>query len=425
MCSSDLRSIRTGDLFVALSGKNFDGHRFVEDAIRKGAIGAIFSQRPMLNTHGKRVMVRVKDTTRALQQIAAYHRSLINIPVIAVTGSNGKTTVKDMISAVLTQGYSVLKTEGTKNNHIGVPQTLLKLNSTHQICVIELGTNHRGEIRLLGDIARPTVAVITNIGPSHLEFLQDLEGVFTEKMDILKTLDKDMGAAIVNGDDPYLVRVPRASRRVFTYGLGDSNDIYAVKVRGAEKNISFTVNGSQKFEVGLIGTHNVYNALAAVATGTLFGVSYKDIRKALSGFRAANMRLAPVRVRGIDVINDSYNSNPLSMSAAIEALVNYPASSRWIVTGDMLELGKKAVLFHRKAGEEIARAGAGGLLTLGELSKFTLSQARASGLSRNKSWHCASHGEAAAILKSHVKRGDVILIKGSRAMTMEKILEKL
>lgn len=423
--STDSRSIRRGEIFLALSGPNFSGSDFVKDAFKKGAAGAI-AERPSASDAGKgKIVIKVKNGTKALQDIAACHRMKFSIPVICVTGSNGKTTVKDMIAFVLSKRYNVLKNEGTKNNHIGVPQTLLKLSHDHDICVLELGTNHSGEIRALSAIARPTVAVITNIGPSHLEFLKDLNGVYREKKDVLKFLDKKRGVAIINGDDEFLARIKGGKPRVIKFGLKRSNAFNAEIVSTDKDRIAFILNGKEGVELNLLGVHSVYNALAAIAVASLFKIGHDVLKKALADFKPTTMRLNLVRVGGLDIINDSYNSNPLSMKTAVDAMRQRPARARWVVSGDMLELGGKSEYFHRMIGKMIASAGIEGLLTFGELSRYTLAAALGAGMDEENLWHCATHDEIIDILRSVVQDGDLVLVKGSRSMRMEKVVERL
>ncbi len=422
--STDSRSVKRAELFLALKGPNFDGSDFIEGAFKKGAIGAIVTTRPLFIKDSEKIMIVVKDTTRALEDIALYHRRNFKIPVIAVTGSNGKTTVKDMIWSLVSADYDVLKNEGTKNNHIGLPQTLLKLKRCHELCVLELGTNHRGEIRNLARVARPTVAVITNIGPSHLEFLGDLNGVYEAKKEIFEFLDRKKGLAVLNGDDEFLSKIKGKSFKIVRFGFGDSNDFRAEVVSIEKDNLKFVVNGKWEFELNLLGVHNIYNALAAIAVASKFGVSYRSMKNILSQYRPPEMRLSLATINGVRVINDSYNSNPMSMNSALETIKYYPAKARWVVSGDMLELGEQSVHFHRMAGRAIAESGANGLVAFGKLSRHTVSQAIASGMSENRIWHCSTHDEVATILRRITKKGDVVLLKGSRGMKMEEVLGK-
>jgi len=421
--STDSRSIKKGGLFIALKGDNYDGKAFLGDAMKKGAVGAITGGGAFCAKFPKRVLIEVGDTVKALHQIAAHHRSKFSIPVVAVTGSNGKTTVKEMASAILSAKYEVLKNEGTKNNHIGVPMTLLKMNPIHRLCVLELGMNHEGEIRTLAEMVKPQAAVITNIGPSHLEHFSGLEGIFAAKSEIFEHMDS-RGIAIVNGDDKYLSGI-NLSDRVVRFGLGSKNEYRATDIKVKRDGISFLLNGKKRFELGLIGTHNVYNALAAIAVGARFGVGIASMRRSLKNYRPVSMRLNIRNMNGVVVINDAYNSNPFSMKCALEALGRYPARSRWVVSGDMMELGNMSEEYHRALGKEIAGSGARGLFTIGSNSRLTFQEAISSGMDKAMTWHCSSHEEAAAILKTLVEKGDAVLVKGSRAMRMEKVIDKL
>jgi UDP-N-acetylmuramoyl-tripeptide--D-alanyl-D-alanine ligase len=426
--STDSRRVRRGDLFIAIKGPSFDGNDFLEEAFSGGAIGAITDRREFsLSACFKdRILVRVADTLRAMHHIACAHRKIFKIPVIAVTGSNGKTATKEMIWTVLSEKYDILKNEGTKNNHIGLPQTLFQLNADHDICVVELGANHRGEIKMLGDIAQPSAAVITNIGPSHLEHFGDLDGVYKAKREILASLDRAHDpVAVINGDDRFLSKMRPSGIRMIKFGMGPSNDFRAKVISMDKARIIFMVNDRHEFELNLLGTHNIYNALAAISIGSFFGLGYGSMKRAIGAYRPASMRMELENVDGIDIINDSYNSNPSSMERALDVLRNYPARAKWVVSADMMELGKSSVLFHRMIGESIAASKVDGLLTLGGLSAHTLSQARLSGMKAARLWHFTSHEALVRRLRKLAKRGDVVLVKGSRCMKMEEVVGKL
>ncbi|OGW94427.1 MAG: hypothetical protein A3K16_03690 [Omnitrophica bacterium RIFCSPLOWO2_01_FULL_45_24] len=455
---TDSRNIKTGEFFLPLKGNNFDGEEFIGEAFKKGAVGAftirqgaraqaclprtISAQglparlsasasasqgrdgKPRAGVGQEKIIIQVKNTTKALQEIAHEHRIRFDIPVIGVTGSNGKTTVKDMTAKVLSSKYKVLKNEGTKNNHIGLPQTLLKLKKYHEICILEMGTNHKGEIRSLADIARPNIAVITNIGPSHLEFLKDLKGIFESKKEIFEFLDED-SLVILNGDDKYLSKIKNNKFKIMRFGFNKVNDFRASIVSTEKDKIVFLLNNKSPFVLNLAGIHNIYNALAAIAVARHFELDYDSIKKGLAECVPAYMRLNIKNIDGVVVIDDAYNSNPLSMRAALETIKSYPAKSRWIVSADMLELGEKENYFHRGVGEAVVRGGFDGLVTFGKLSQQTSSAALKSGMAKNRIWHCSNHEEIAAVLRKVAKAGDVVLIKGSRTMKMEKVLEIL
>jgi len=422
--STDTRLLKKGDFFIALTGANYDASEFVEEAFKKGAIGAITAGRKFGTRLRDKILITVKDTTKALQDIASAHRLKFDIPVICVTGSNGKTTVKEMIWKVLSAKYNVLKNEGTKNNHIGVPQTILKLNEKHNICVLEIGMNHKGEIRLLSRIARPTVAVMTNIGPSHLGFLGSLKAIYEAKKEILENLEEG-GVVILNGDDPFLSKIKDGRFRTMAFGLNRHNELRAGNIILKKGGLSFTVNDKMKFKLKILGIHNVYNALAAIAVGNHFRVAPAKIRIALSKYEPSYMRLNVLKVGGITVINDSYNSNPLSMRCALSTLKTYPARSRWVVSGDMLELGRMSGKLHEEIGFEAAKTHPAGLIVLGKFSGRTVAGARKGGMGKKSLWKCESHDEIADVLNENLMKGDAVLIKGSRGMKMENIIAKI
>ncbi len=422
--STDSRTIKRGEFFLPLKGNNFNGEEFVTEALRKGAIGAFVTIYDIRYTIYEKTIIQVKDTTEALQRIARYYRMKFDIPVIGVTGSNGKTTTKDMISRLLSAKFNVLKNEGTKNNHIGVPQTLLKLNKKHDICVLEMGANKKGEIRLLADIARPDIVVITNIGPSHLEFLKDLKGVFEAKKEIFEFLGKG-GLAIVNGDDDYLAGLKSRAFKIIKFGFDEGNDLKASVVSAGSSRMKFSLNNKTRFTLNLLGMHNIYNALAAIGIARHFKLGVESIKKGFAVYRPGYMRLNINNIGGITVINDSYNSNPSSMKCALQAMKDLPANAKWIVSADMLELGKKENDFHGMIGESVAELGFKGLLTFGRLSRHTYNRALECGMDKDHIWHCSTRDEVADTLRKVVRIGDAVLVKGSRAMGMERVVEKL
>ena len=429
--SIDSRTVGAGQFFLPLKGNNFDGEQFISEAFDKGAIGAfvtVHGPRPLhcrqAGTVHDKIVIQVKDATDALQKLAHYNRMRFRVPVIGITGSTGKTTVKDMITKILSSRFNVLKNEGTKNNHIGVPLTLLKMNNSHDMCVVEMGTNHHGEIRLLAGIASPTVAVITNIGPSHLEFLRNLKGVFAAKREMLEILNRG-SLAILNGDDEYLSTIKSKVFKIMRFGFNITNDFHASGVSAEPPGIKFTLNDRSPFTLNLLGAHNVSNALAAIAVAYNFDISYLDTKKALSEYSPASMRLNARQEGDVTVIDDAYNSNPLSMKSAIEALAEYPAKGRWIVSADMLELGQEEEELHKVIGEAIARSGFSGLITFGRLSRHTSLRALECGMDKNRVWHCSDRAKIVDILKKSMGKGDAVLVKGSRAMKMEEVIENL
>ncbi len=418
--STDTRKIAPGSLFVAIKGPNFDGHDFITEARGKGASGAVVSRG--VPADGGFTVIRVEDTLDAFGRIAGLHRRRFDIPVIALTGSNGKTTTKEMLSLILSVKYKVLKTEGTENNFIGVPQTLLRMDVSHEIAVIELGTNHPGEIAHLADIVQPNCGIIINAGPSHLEYFGTVDNVRTEKLDLVKRIGEE-GSVIVNGNDPKLVDAARRMcEEAVSFGFGADCDFYADNIQESACGMSFMMNGVHIVRLRALGRHNIYNALAAIAAGSLYGVEAPDAAKALEGFTLPKLRMEFVSCAGIDFIFDCYNSNPLSMASAIETLCNMgPGKRKVLVAGDMLELGDSAPELHRQAGRKAAMAGVDILAGVGSLSGYILEGAREEGIGGETLLRFDDSVEAAKALKNILREGDLVLVKGSRGMKMEEI----
>jgi UDP-N-acetylmuramoyl-tripeptide--D-alanyl-D-alanine ligase len=427
--SIDSRKVKKGEIFLALKGDNFDGHDFIGQAVKSGASCIIKEYaKGSFKTSGC-ACLEVKNSIRALGDIARYHRRRFDIPVIAVTGSNGKTTTKEMISWVLSGKFKVLKTEGTKNNHIGLPLTLLKLKAGHEIAVVELGTNHFGEIKNLASICLPNMGLITNIGPSHLEYFKDVAGVLREKYSLAENLSAP-GIAIVNADDRLLRRKLASRRRsgfILGFGVNKNSDFKITALGRARQGIEFQVNGRRRMILPAIGGHNVYNALAAVSCARVLGLSYDQIASRLSTFEFPSGRLKLRKFDSAKFIDDTYNSSPVSLKQALYALEDFPsAGSKIVVMGDMMELGADKEEFHYEAGKQIARV-CDKFISVGKLSKIAADAARHSGFDTGKLFSCASVDQARKLLftKVNPKKEDVVLVKGSRAMKMEKIFEEL
>ena len=419
--STDTRKIERGALFVAIKGPNFDGHDFIGQAMEKGASGAVVSADVACGSPGFSVF-RVSDTVKALGDLAKFHRKRFDIPVIALTGSNGKTTTKEMLAAVLSSKYKVLKNGGTENNSIGVPQTLLRLTKEDEIAVVELGTNHFGEIAYLADIAGPNCGIILNVGPSHLEYFGTVDGVRSEKLDLLKRICDD-GSVIVNGDDEALVSAAeKLCEEVVTFGFSEGCDFMAGRVRESDCGIDFSLNDTYMLKLRMIGRHNIYNALAALAAGSLYGVETGEAVGILEGFVPPKLRMEYARCDGIDFIFDCYNSNPLSMRSAIDTLRDMGTGRRKVVVaGDMLELGVAAPEMHREVGRLAARAKVDILVSVGSLSGYILEGAQEEGIGGEALLHFENSAEAAKALKDILREGDLVLVKGSRGMKMEEI----
>lgn len=425
--SIDSRTIKPREIFIALKRDNFDGHDFIEEAVKKGA-GCIICE------HGKTkkpfrniAFIEVKDSILALGDIARFRREKFGLPVIAVTGSNGKTTTKEMIARVLSAKFKVLKNEGTKNNHIGLPMALLNLDSSFDMAVLEVGTNHFGEVGYLADICRANIGVITNIGPAHLEHFKDLKGVFKEKFTLLNHLKKP-ALAVLNNDDKLLKKMgikKVKSPVIITTGIKNSSDFSASGIkRNQSFQLEFLVN-KYRFALNTLGVYNIYNALAAVAIARLFSMKYKDIAGRLSTFSFPQSRLNLIEINKVRFIDDTYNSNPFSLSQALEALNNFETKGRKIfVMGDMMELGRHREIFHRKSGHHAAKV-CDVFIGVGKLSQSAVNEALQSGFDSKNIFTCVSNSEARSILFRKIIPGpdDIVLVKGSRAMKMEEVFK--
>lgn len=425
--SIDTRTIKPGEAFIAIKGANFNGHNFIGEAIKRGAKVIITQNSKLATCKNKASFILVKDTIEALGRIAKFQRKKFNIPVIAVTGSNGKTTAKEMIAQVLSQKFKVLKNEGTKNNQIGLPKTLLNLNISQRAAVLEIGTNHPGEVKYLAGVARPNIGIITNIGQSHLETFKDLKGIFKEKITLIKHL-KSPQIAILNADDNLLKETMKVKNRkqvIFGFGIKNRSDFFASDIKIIDGRIEFLINQKHRVILNTLGYYNVYNALAAVACARIFGIDYIDISARLSAFNFPQSRLQLLELNNIKFIDDTYNSNPLSLRQALDALDKFCIRGRKIfVMGDMLELGAQERLFHHQAGRLAGRI-CDVFITVGSRSKFAGYSAKLCGFDAGKIFSCRSNLEARDILFNKVFPGpdDVVLVKGSRAMRMEEILK--
>lgn len=429
--SLDSRTIKSGQAFLAIKGDRFDGHDFIAEAVKRGA-RAVILQRPESVPHKPKgaAFLIVRDTIKALADIAGFQRNRFSIPLVAVTGSCGKTTTKEMLAWVLSKKFRVLKNEGTKNNHIGLPLTLLGLNSAVDIAVLEIGTNHFGEVACLAKIAQPNIGLITNIGPAHLENFKDISGVLREKCTLLKYLKRPR-IAVLNADDALLRKAGSREEEggfILGFGIKGHSDFLALRVKRFSNRLEFVVNPGRGINIVLnsLGYCNIYNALAAITVARIFGMDYQVIASALADFNFEQGRLNFMESNKIKFINDSYNSNPLSLKEALDTLNNFPAKGRKIfVMGDMLELGSKKELFHRRAGQQAAWA-CDIFVTVGRLSKFAASAARLCGFSARNLFSCSSPQEARELLfrRIAVRSDDIVLVKGSRAMRMEEVLKK-
>lgn len=438
--SLDSRSIHSGDLFVAMMGEQFNGHDFIGAALSRGAVGAIVhdsfdAASFSLNTDQKRTVpfiLGVRDPLFAYQQLATHHRSRFDIPIVAVTGSNGKTTTKEMVASVMAHRWKILKTEGNLNNRIGVPQTLFRLNGRHEGAVIEMGVDRVGQTTRLCEMVRPTIGIITNIGPDHLEFFGSMEGSAQSKAELLDCLPSS-GIAVLNADDPYYdYLASRAACRVVSFGFASKADVRATDVKSDGRNgtiFRLLLPGKVRHTIvhmHVQGVHNVSNALAAATVGTVLGLPGGAIAEGLARFRPAAMRSQVSVHHGITVINDCYNANPASMKAAVQLLVQRGEGRKTIaVLGDMLELGPNAVSLHEDVGEFVAEQGIDQLVACGELGRSLAAGAERAGLDQARIVLAHDAMAAVAAVKAVIKPGDVVLVKASRGMKLEQVAQAL
>jgi UDP-N-acetylmuramoyl-tripeptide--D-alanyl-D-alanine ligase len=433
---TDSTKVKNGSVFVALKGERHDGHRFVADALRRGA-SCVIVQRdlPGLNFGGGTV-VKVRDTLRALGDLAHYRRQQLSPKVLAITGSNGKTTTKEMVAAILEEatleGQSlrgkVLKTEGNFNNLVGLPLTLLRLRRRDKVAVVELGTNHPGEIQRLAEIADPDYGIITSVAAAHLEGLNSLAGVAREKGELYQNV-RAGGAIAVNVDDARVKKLGAKFKGTkITYGKGGAVRARSWRLRGAT-GIAFTLQaGRQRGNVRLnyLGQHNISNALGAAALALGAGVKLADIRRGLQKAQPFSMRMEVEDWRGIGIINDAYNANPASMKAALRTLAEVQCRGRRIaVLGDMFELGRHSDREHRALGRAVADAAVDRLYLLGEQASVVRIGALRGGMRPEQIIIGKDHTDLAHRLGERVMRGDWLLFKGSRGMKMERILDTL
>ena len=425
--SKDTRTLNKGDMYLGIKGEKINGNDYIEQAFINGAIGCITDEnvsQKIINKYKKeKVIIKVENTIKAIQGLAKYKRSLYNIPVIAVTGSVGKTSTKDIIANVLGQKYKVLKTEGNMNNHIGLPMTLLKLKD-HTAVVVEMGMNHFGEISLLTNIAKPTGCVITNIGTSHIGNLGSRENILKAKLEILEGLDKD-GFVLINNDNDLLHDWAKKEKKykVYTYGLENNSTYMAKKVTILENSSEFEINGI-KGNVPVGGIHFVYNSVCAFAVGDILNVEKEKIIKGISEFKLTAKRMDTEVIQdNIKIINDSYNASYDSMKAALEVVNNTLAQRKIAILGDMLELGDYAKELHEKVGEEVVKNKIDILITIGENAKNIANKAKELKMENVQSFN--NIDEAIKNIKEIIKSGDLILLKASNSMNFSKILNEL
>jgi UDP-N-acetylmuramoyl-tripeptide--D-alanyl-D-alanine ligase len=432
--STDSRQVKRGNIFISLQGENFDGHDFVHKAVEKGAALVIISDPAKLDLEkvDKAVsIIKVFDTLQALGDLAHNYRQRFSLPVIGLTGSSGKTTTKEMMATIIGQKKTILKTEGNLNNLIGLPQTIFRLRAEHELAILEMGTNTRGEIKRLTRIAEPTIGLITNIGPAHLAGFGSVDVVAQEKGDLFLNMSPE-GIAVVNLDDEAVKIVDeRWNGRRVNFSMSPNadvtvNDIEKKGARGMRFNL--VIDGaSQKAEMKIVGIHHVYNAMAAAACAWAAGIGPEIIKEGLSAFLPVGGRMEMIKLQnGAYVIDDSYNANPASVREALMTLKDLKNHhSGYVFLGDMLELGDAAEEMHRRIGILLGTIGVNAVFLQGEYSAITGAAARDGGLSQENIFIVQDSKEGIAYLKKNLKKGDWVLVKGSRRMKMEMIVAQI
>ena len=416
---TDTRKIKQGDLYIALCGEKFDGHDFAAAAVAGGAAGVVAAKELSLDVP----VIKVSDTVRALQDLARFHRLRFSVPVVAITGSNGKTTTKDMVAAALAKEYEVLKTQGNFNNEIGLPLTLLQMTAQHQAAVVEMGMRGKGQIRELMRVACPTLGVVTNVGETHLELLGSIEEIAAAKAELVDELPEN-ATIVLNHDNEYVkAMAKRAKGEVVFFGYASEADVMALKSSHREGRTSITIKSSQgewQLEIPVAGRHNVYNALAAVAVAEKLGVGREKIIAGFTELELSAMRLHLERRGEICIVNDAYNASPMSMLAALDALREISSGRKIAVLGDMLELGTVSAEAHARVGAYLAESGVEVLIALGTETKYLAEAARIGG--KEVFW-TDDADLAKRRLKEVLLPGDTVLLKGSRGMRMEQFME--
>ncbi|MGZ4842109.1 MAG: UDP-N-acetylmuramoyl-tripeptide--D-alanyl-D-alanine ligase, partial [Candidatus Angelobacter sp.] len=423
--SIDSRTLNPGDLFIAIAGQHFDGHDYVQAALEKGAVGAIVEAGKQVAGDPLRLL-QVEDTLKALQLLGAAARRLWGKPLLAVTGSAGKTTTKEILAHILATRFRVMKSSGNLNNHIGLPLQLLKLEAEHDLGVVEMGMNHAGEIRALGALAHHDLAVVTTVAPVHLEFFGSLAEIARAKYEIIETLPSG-GVAVLNADDEYVCQFGRDFKgKVVTFGIRRAADVSAqnVKLNGAEGSTFDLVVGSvgEPVTFPLVGEHNIYNALAAAAAAMERGVSPSQAAVALSSIAPPDKRGQVLHLNGATIINDCYNSNPRALEAMIDTLASMKAERRILVVGEMLELGPTAEALHRECGKHAAEKKIDVVIGVRGMARAVAEAACGSG---TQAQFVETPEQAGEWLARNLRPGDAVLLKASRGVKLERALDML
>ena len=434
--STDTRKIHDKSIFIALKGENFNGNSYVKQVSEKGALICIIDEVIYKSEDIKDYtsIIKVQDTKKALLDLAKYYRSKLDIKVVAITGSTGKTSTKDLTAAVLGAKYKVFKTEGNFNNEIGLPLMIFKLDNSYQVAVLEMGMSNLGEIHSMADVARPDIAIITNVGISHIENLKTRENILKAKLEITDFF-KEKNTLIVNGDNDLLSLLEEKNFSLIKTGFENKWDFYAYDIVVNENSIDFKVKEKMQVEesihIDLPGKHNVWNALLAIACGTVLKMSLKEIKEGLRNLQTSDMRLDIIRGNKFTIVNDCYNASPDSMKAAIDVLMNIIGKRKIAVLGTMKELGEESYLAHKEVGKYAKGKGIDLLIALGEFGKayregFQERESHEKIKESDESFlQFEDYDSVVEFLISYLKKEDVVLFKASRAMKFEKIIEKL
>ncbi len=427
--STDTRTLSEGELFIAIRGEKFDGHDYVGEAINKGVSAVVIADSAVHpGLPAALGVIYVQDTLQFLMEFAGWYRGRFGIPVIALTGSNGKTTTKEMMASVLSHRFKVMKTRNNENNFIGVSQTLLDMNNEGEIAVVELGTNHPGEIAALTKIVQPTHAAITNIGKGHIGFFGSRDAIYAEKRALFDGMMPE-SVVFLNVDDPYLQDYRHSSHTIKTFGLRKGSS-YHGSLLGFNDNgcVRFRINKGPEIQLQIPGNHQLHNALLAGGIGLEFGLPHETVKEGLEGVTSPDKRMQVLSKGGILIINDAYNSNPDSLRAAIDylcALTGSPGAHKFMVLGDMLELGEMSEQEHRSIGQYLQEKPVYYVGVLGQFAPMILEEIEKFNPGNIQTGHFETHREMADALNKMIRNGDILLIKGSRGMAMEKLLEHL
>lgn len=421
----DSRLVDENTFFIPLKGENSDGHNYINSAFESGAIGTFTSQK-IKNVEGK-IIIQVEDTLKTLQNVAKKLREkLVNIPLVAITGSVGKTTTKDMIYSVLASKYKTLKTKGNFNNDIGLPLTLVNYKNEEMI-VLEMGMNHFGEISFLSNIAMPNTSVIINVGHSHIGNLGSRENILEAKMEIIDGMNES-GTLIINGDNDMLQTVNNVNQKLVKFGLEPDNDIVAYNIKIGTSDTEFCIKENEKeyvVKINLSGEKFIYNALAAWTVGKIYDVASENRVEALANCEFTKMRMNIEEKNGITLINDCYNASPESMKLALETLAKQKSKQKIAILGDMFELGEYSETLHKEVGKSVAENKINKLYTVGKFGKFIINGAVENGMSKENTKNYENLDDLLKELCTIISQGDAVLVKASRAMNFEKIIEKM